>query len=101
MGREPQAAGSPRGGGGGQLEQGKLGADGLQAGRLSRAGGAGEAAVVGIVKSMCTESEPQRPRLEASAAGLLIVRCAVPIRKVVRSGCLNCAPLSSLHQFVP
>jgi hypothetical protein len=76
MGREPQAAGSPRGGGGGQLEQGKLGADGLQAGRLSRAGGAGEAAVVGIVKSMCTESEPQRPRLEASAAGLLIVRCA-------------------------
>ena len=26
---------------------------------------------------------------------------AVPIRKVVRSGCLNCAPLSSLHQFVP
>jgi hypothetical protein len=25
----------------------------------------------------------------------------VPIRKVVRSGCLNCAPLSSLHQFVP
>ena len=26
---------------------------------------------------------------------------SVPIRKVVRSGCLNCAPLSSLHQFVP
>jgi hypothetical protein len=25
----------------------------------------------------------------------------VPIRKVVRSGCLNCTPLSSLHQFVP
>jgi hypothetical protein len=29
------------------------------------------------------------------------VKPAVPIRKVVRSGCLNCAPLSSLHQFVP
>jgi type I restriction enzyme S subunit len=29
------------------------------------------------------------------------VEPAVPIRKVVRSGCLNCAPLSSLHQFVP
>jgi hypothetical protein len=26
---------------------------------------------------------------------------AVPIRKVVRSGCLNCAPLCTLHQFVP
>jgi hypothetical protein len=25
----------------------------------------------------------------------------VPIRKVVRSGCLNCAPLCSLHQFAP
>jgi hypothetical protein len=25
----------------------------------------------------------------------------VPIRKVVRSGCLNCAPLCSLHQFEP
>lgn len=44
MGREPQAAGSPRGGGGGQLEQGKLGADVLPARRLSRAGGAGEMA---------------------------------------------------------
>jgi hypothetical protein len=31
----------------------------------------------------------------------LDAREAIPIRKVVRSGCLNCAPLCTLHQFVP
>jgi type I restriction enzyme M protein len=29
------------------------------------------------------------------------ILATVPIRKVVRSGCLNCAPLCSLHQFEP
>jgi hypothetical protein len=36
-----------------------------------------------------------------SGAGTEYIPPAVPIRKVVRSGCLNCAPLCSLHQFAP
>jgi hypothetical protein len=39
----------------------------------------------------------QRPQANANPYD----KNPVPIRKVVRSGCLNCAPLCTLHQFVP
>jgi hypothetical protein len=38
---------------------------------------------------------------ETVVIGFVSDAAPVPIRKVVRSGCLNCAPLCSLHQFEP
>ena len=49
-----------------------------------------------------TQKEPEHemPRNSIPVSGRRI-HATVPIRKVVRSGCLNCAPLCNLHQFVP
>ena len=55
--------------------------------------------------NQAAQSPVQKPDLAAPvftyAGRRYELNGTVPIRKVVRSGCLNFAPLCSLHQFEP